>query len=40
MSQFAQEGLADWAAPILAGAVTTLQIAFAAYLSNYKTFDL
>ncbi|MFP5303116.1 ABC transporter permease subunit [Cobetia sp. SIMBA_158] len=31
MSQFAQEGLADWAAPILAGAVTTLQIAFAAY---------
>lgn len=31
MSQFAQEGLADWAAPILSGAITTLQIAFAAY---------
>ncbi|TVU71178.1 MULTISPECIES: ABC transporter permease [Cobetia] len=31
MIPLSQEGLADWAGPILSGAVTTLQIAFAAY---------
>ncbi|WP_158774020.1 ABC transporter permease [Cobetia sp. L2A1] len=31
MSLFPDQGLADWASPILSGAITTLQIAFAAY---------
>jgi len=31
MNTLSQEGLADWAGPILSGALTTLQIALAAY---------